>query len=118
MFRGEVYQANLDPVAGSEQGGTRPVLIVSRDALNANAPIVIVVPLTSRENKRRLYPTHVELPAREASLSKDSVALCEQVRAISKNRLTKRIGQVSPQRMSLIEATLMIALDLPDRVRV
>lgn len=118
MFRGEVYQANLDPASGSEQGGTRPVLIVSRDALNANAPIVIVVPLTSRENKKRLYPTHVELPAGEASLSKDSVVLCEQVRAISKNRLTKRIGQVSSQRMWLIEATLMIALDLPDRVRV
>jgi mRNA interferase MazF len=118
MIRGEVYQANLDPVTGSEQGGTRPVLIVSRDALNANAPIVIVVPLTSRENKKRLYPTHVELAAGEAALSKNSVALCEQVRAVSKNRLTKRIGQVSSQKMSLIDATLIIALDLPDRLKV
>ena len=117
MFRGEVYLANLDPISGSEQGGTRPVLIVSRDALNTNAPIVIVVRLTSRDNKRRLYPTHVELPAGEAALSKGSVALCEQVRAISKNRLTKRIGQVSSQRMALVDATLMIALDLPDRVK-
>lgn len=117
MLRGEVYQANLDPISGSEQGGTRPVLIVSRNALNANAPIVIVVPLTSRENKRRLYPTHVELPAGEASLSKDSVALCEQVRAISKSRLTRRIGQLSSQRMFLIESTLMIALDLRDRLK-
>jgi mRNA interferase MazF len=117
MVRGDVYQANLDPVSGSEQGGTRPVLIVSRDALNANAPIVIVVPLTSRDNKKRLYPTHVELPAGEGSLSKNSVALCEQVRAISKNRLTKRIGRVSAQKMSLVDATLIIALDLPDRAR-
>jgi mRNA interferase MazF len=118
MIRGEVYQANLDPVTGSEQRGTRPVLIVSRDALNANAPIVIVVPLRSRENKKRLYPTHIELAAGEGSLSKHSVALCEQVRAISKNRLTKRIGQVSSQRMSVVDATLMIALDLPGRVKV
>src|SRR5580700_4391756 len=117
MIRGEVYQANLDPVTGSEQGGTRPVLIVSRDALNANAPVVIVVPLTSRENKKRLYPTHVEIPAGEAGLSKNSVVLCEQVRALSKNRLTKRIGQASSARMSLIDATLMIALDLADRVK-
>jgi mRNA interferase MazF len=117
MLRGEVYQANLDPISGSEQGGARPVLIVSRDALNAHAPIVIVVPLTSRENKRRLYPTHVELPAGEASLSKDSVALCEQVRAISKSRLTKRIGRLSAQRMFLIDTTLMIALDLRDRLK-
>lgn len=117
MYRGEVYQANLDPVSGSEQGGTRPVLIVSRDALNANAPIVIVVPLTGRENKKRPYPTHVQLPAGEAALSKDSLALCEQVRAISKNRLTKRIGQVSSQKMALVDTTLMIALDLPDRAK-
>jgi mRNA interferase MazF len=117
MFRGEVYQANLDPIAGSEQGGTRPVLIVSRDSLNANAPIVIVVPLTSRANKKRLYPTHVELAAGEAALSKDSIVLCEQVRAISKNRLTKRIGQMSSQRMALVDAKLMIALDLQDRVK-
>jgi len=118
MIRGEVYQANLDPVTGSEQGGTRPVLIVSRDALNANAPIVIVVPLTSRDNKKRLYPTHVELAAGEGSLSKNSVALCEQLRAVSKNRLTKRLGKLSSQRMSLIEATLIIALDLPERVKI
>ncbi len=117
MIRGELYQANLDPITGSEQGGTRPVLIVSRDALNVNAPIVIVVPLTSRDNKKRLYPTHVELPAGEGSLSKHSVALCEQVRAISKTRLTKRIGKISAQRMSLIDATLFMVLDLPDRLR-
>jgi mRNA interferase MazF len=112
MLRGEVYQADLNPVAGSEQGGRRPVLIVSRNALNVNAPIVIVVPLTGRENKRRLYPTHVELTAGEGGLSKDSVALCEQVRAISKDRLRKKLGQVSPQRMSAVDSALRISLDL------
>jgi len=112
MRRGEIYLATLDPVAGSEQGGTRPVLVVSRDALNANAPIVIVVPLTSRENKKRLYPTHVALSAREGSLTKDSVVLCEQVRAISKTRLTKKVGEISPQMLSVVDATLRIALDL------
>jgi mRNA interferase MazF len=112
MIRGEVYQADLNPIAGSEQGGKRPVLIVSRNALNINASIVIVVPLTGRENKRRLYPTHVELTAGEGGLAKDSVALCEQVRAISKNRLKKKLGQVSTQKMSLVDAALKISLDL------
>lgn len=112
MFRGELYQASLDPAVGSEQGGTRPVLIVSRNALNANAPIVIVVPLTRREHKRQLYPTHVELHAGEGGLAKDSVALCEQVRVISKERVTKRIGQISHQAMSRVNSTLMITLDL------
>src|SRR5271156_4905766 len=102
MIRGEVYQANLDPVTGSEQGGTRPVLIVSRDALNANAPIVIVVPLTSRENKKRLYPTHVDLRTADSGLTKDSVVLCEQVRAISKNRLRKRVGAITAEKMMVV----------------
>jgi mRNA interferase MazF len=112
MLRGEVYQADLNPVAGSEQGGKRPVLIVSRNAINVNAPIVIAVPLTSRENKRRLYPTHVVLGAGEGGLAKDSVALCEQVRAISKDRLAKKIGQVSPLKMTAVDAALKISLDL------
>src|SRR5690349_14406447 len=109
MLRGELYQANLDPVTGSEQGGTRPVLIVSRNALNASAPIVIVVPLTRRQNKTRLYPTHVEVRAGEGGLSKDSVVLCEQIRVISKERIGKRIGQFGPQTFSRVEATLLIA---------
>src|SRR5579862_4867378 len=99
MIRGEIYLANLNPASGSEQGGTRPVLIVSRDALNVNAPIVIVAPITGREHKRQLYPTHCEMKAGEGGLSKNSVALCEQVRAISKGRLTKRVGRISPGRM-------------------
>lgn len=112
MLRGELYQADLDPTVGSERGGTRPVLIVSRNALNANAPIVIVVPLTRREHKVRLYPTHVELRTGEGGLSKDSVALCEQIRVISQERITKRIGQISAPAMAKVEATLGITLDL------
>ncbi|MGB2623440.1 MAG: type II toxin-antitoxin system PemK/MazF family toxin [Candidatus Acidiferrum sp.] len=112
MVRGELYLANLDPIAGSEQGGTRPVLVVSRNALHTNAPIAIVVPITSRENKRRLYPTHVELRAGEGDLKKDSVVLCEKVRAVSKNRLTKRIGQIGPQALIAVDSALKIALHL------
>ena len=112
MVRGEIYLANLDPGEGSEQRGTRPVLVVSRDALNDFAPIVIVVPITGREHKRQLYPTHSEIKAGESGLAKDSVALCEQVRAISKNRLTKRVGRVSVEIMQKIETALRIAMDL------
>jgi mRNA interferase MazF len=112
MVRGEIYLANLDPGSGSEQRGTRPVLIVSRNALNEHAPIVIIVPITNREHKRQLYPTHSELRAGDGGLAKDSVVLCEQVRAISKNRLTKRVGRVSDELIQGIERALRIALDL------
>jgi mRNA interferase MazF len=112
MVRGEIYLANLNPVSGSEQGGTRPLLIVSRNALNENAPVVVGVPVTGREHKRRLYPTHVELKAGEGGLAKDSVVLCEQVRAISKGRLTKRIGILPQGKMQAVGVALRIALDL------
>ena len=112
MVRGEIYLANLDPGSGSEQGGTRPVLVVSRDALNEHAPIVIIVPITGREHKKQLYPTHSEMKAGEGGLAKDSVVLCEQVRAISKNRMKKRVGRVSAEMMQKIETGLRIAMDL------
>ena len=112
MLRGDIYLASLDPTAGSEQGGTRPALIISRNALNNNAPIVIIAPLTSRENTKRLYPTHVELQPGDSGLAKASVILCEQVRAIAKIRLLKRIGTVSGAKMQAVDATLRITLDL------
>jgi mRNA interferase MazF len=47
MKRGEVYDARLEPVEGSEQGGNRPVIIVSRDVINAYSPVVLAVPCTT-----------------------------------------------------------------------
>jgi mRNA interferase MazF len=113
MNRGEVYQADLSPTQGSEQSGTRPVIIVSRDALNAISSVVIVVPVTGRENKRRIYPSQLEIKARDGGLSKDSVALCEQLRAISKTRLKKRLGMLSNRTVAFLNLTLRITLDLP-----
>ena len=47
MNRGEVYNARLNPIEGSEQGENRPVIIVSRDAINASSSLVIAVPCTT-----------------------------------------------------------------------
>lgn len=113
MVRGDVYRAMLDPAEGSEQSGTRPVAIVSRDAINRTSPVVIVVPLTGRENKKRIYPFHVEIKAGEGNLDKDSVALCEQVRAISVGKLGENIGHLPNAKIAAINAALKIALDLP-----
>ncbi len=46
MKRGEIYDARLEPTEGSEQGGTRPVIIVSRDVINASSPVMLAVPCT------------------------------------------------------------------------
>jgi mRNA interferase MazF len=113
MRRGDVYEAVLDPPKGSEQSGRRPVVIVSRDAINQNASVVVVVPLTGKENRKAIYPSQAEIRAGDGGLKKDSVALCEQVRAISNARLTKSLGHLSNSAVVKIDAALKIALDLP-----
>ncbi|MGA3176222.1 MAG: type II toxin-antitoxin system PemK/MazF family toxin [Candidatus Acidiferrum sp.] len=113
MIRGDVYLAFLDPSQGLEQAGTRPVIVVSRDAINKLSPVVVIVPLTSRVNKNRLLPSHVEIKMGEGGLTVDSVALCEQVRAISTTRLTRALGHLSTVTISQLNGALKIALDLP-----
>jgi mRNA interferase MazF len=111
--RGDIYLANLDPLQGSEQNGQRPVVVVSRDALNNNSPIVVVIPCTDAANKKKIYPSHVRIKAGAGGLTMDSVVLCEQVRAISKDRLKKHMGTLSRSEIASIEASLKITLDLP-----
>ena len=113
MIRVDIYLATLDPSQGFEQAGTRLVIVVTRDAINKLSPIVVVVPLTSMVNRKRLLPSHVEIKVGEGGLTVDSVALCEQVRAISTTRLTKAIGHLSATSISQLNDALKIALDLP-----
>jgi mRNA interferase MazF len=111
--RGEVYDARLDPTEGSEQAGSRPVIIVSRDAINTPLSTVIAVPCTTYRTGRRIYPSQVLLRAPEGGLRSDSIALCEQVRTLAKSRLGRRRGTLSIQTMDRIEQALLITFDLP-----
>lgn len=112
MNRGDVYDARLSPTEGSEQAGTRPVVVVSRDAINRYSSVVVVVPLTNATNVKRSYPNNVEIPAGVAGLSVNSVALTGQVRAISKTRLLRLRGSLSSDLIREIDAALRITLDL------
>lgn len=89
-----VWLANLDPIVGSEQGRTRPVLIISESSLNSILPVVNVIPITSRKPDRRVYPNEAFLPANTGGLNLDSIALCYQIRTLDKRRLTQRFGLV------------------------
>jgi mRNA interferase MazF len=113
--RGEVYDARLDPTEGSEQAGSRPVVIVSRDAINEASPVVLAVPCTRLRRGRRVYPSQVVLRAPEGGLEADSLALCEQVRALAKSRLGRRRGGLSQAAMSAVDRALLISLDLLDK---
>ncbi len=113
MIRGEMYDARLDPTEGSEQAGSRPVVIVSRDAINAASPVILAVPCTTYRPGRRIYPSQVLLHAPDGGLTADSVALGDQVRALAKSRLGRRRGQLSAEALTALDRALLIALDLP-----
>lgn len=112
MNRGDIFFARLDPVEGSEQGGERPVVLVSRDAINRSSPTVVVVPCTTYRSSKRLYPSHVVLRAPDGGLKADSVALGEQVRAISKQRLGEPWGTLSSEAIRKIDRALLVTLNL------
>lgn len=111
--RGDVFKANLQPTEGSEQSGIRPVVVISRDAINKSSPVVVVVPFTDAANKTRIYPSHIRFKAGTAGLTLDSIAVCEQVRAISKTRLQSVLGKLNRSEMASIDAAIKITLDLP-----
>ncbi|GBF82140.1 type II toxin-antitoxin system PemK/MazF family toxin [Aphanothece sacrum] len=112
MKRGEVYDARLEPVEGSEQGGTRPVIIVSRDVINAYSPVVLAIPCTTYQPRKRVYPTQTLIRANDGGLTKDSIAMADQVRVLSKTRLSLLRGTLSNEVMQQLNLALLIALDL------
>ena len=108
IMRGEIYIADLDPVVGSEQGGERPVLIIQNNLGNKHSPTVIVLAITSRFHKKRNLPTHV--PIESGDLSKDSIALAEQVRTIDKSRLIHYVGRASRETMDFVDNALKVSM--------
>src|SRR6185295_12444905 len=94
VSRWSVWRANLDPVVGSEQGRTRPVLVISNGSLNEILPVVNVIPITSRKPNRRVYPNETALRANTGGLTLDSIALCYQIRTLDKQRLTELFGVI------------------------
>lgn len=90
--QGDVWHARLEPVEGHEQGGERPVLIVSIDQISSGrGEMCIVVPFTRTD---RATPIHVRVDPPEGGLTSVSFAMPENVRSISRHRLAGRLGAV------------------------
>ena len=85
-LRGEIYYADLDPVVGSEQMGTRPVLILQNNVGNHFARTVIIAPITSRVHAKSKLPIHsyIGMIGRMKYLS---VVMLEQLRTLDKRRI-------------------------------
>lgn len=88
-----VYEAILDTVAGAEQKGTPPVLIVSNEEFNQAMPNITILPLTS--TRRRLYPAEILLPEGKAGQPLKSIVMAHQIRTISKQRLGRLLGYLN-----------------------
>lgn len=93
--RWSIFRASLDPVVGSEQGKSRPVLIISENEINELLNIVNVIPITTRKPGRKIYPNEVLIPANNYGLVNESILLCHQIRTLDKLRLSSLFGNVS-----------------------
>lgn len=109
--RGAVYSVALDPGIGHELRKTRPAVIVSNDHLNELADTVIVMPITAG---RYRYYHWIPLDPPEGGLSKPSSIVTEQVRAIDKTRLRRRMGKVRPATIGKIEQAIRDNFGLPE----
>lgn len=108
--RGEIWLADLDPIRGHEQGGKRLVFVISVDIYNSGpAGLVVVLPLTKTH---RGIPLHLQIVPPEGGVKNPSSILCDAVRSITKDRLVKRWGMVSPAVIRGIEDRLRILLGL------
>ena len=109
--RGDIFYADLSPVVGSEQGGTRPVLIVQNDTGNRHSPTVIAAAITSQLGKARL-PPHITVTGPETGLPKASVILLEQVRTLDKRRLREHMGRLTDDQMRRVDDALEVSFGL------
>ena len=90
----DIYYCSLDPVQGSEQRGSRPVLVVSNNAVNHSIPVSTILPFSSIKEGATVYPTEVFIPSGVSGLQKNSVVMIQQIRTLSHKRLGKRIGHL------------------------
>lgn len=110
MKKGEIYYANLLPSIGSEQQGTRPVLIIQNDVGNEHSNTVIVAMITGKAKKP--LPTHVSINNTECGLPENSVVMLEQIQTLDKQRLGSFVGYVSADVMNRIDKAALCSLGI------
>lgn len=110
MKRGEILWANLDPVIGSEISKTRPVVIISNDINNTYSQTITILPITS--TKLKTYPFEVFLTKKESGLNNDSKIKANQIRTIDKQRLYKKISELTEEKITEMEQAILIHLGI------
>jgi mRNA interferase MazF len=113
ILKGEIYYADLDGALGSEQSGTRPVLVIQNDIGNKFSPTTIIAPITTHEKKLDM-PTHVILND-NCGLKQKSIVMLEQIRTIDKSRLKEKIGQCDRRTLINVNKAIKISFFLTDK---
>ena len=107
--RGDVWLVSLDPTTGHEVQKTRPAVVVSSNIYNRHNWVVVVMPLTSHDTAE--YDQVVIEPP-EGGVTSKSVTLPDQIRAVDRRRLIKRLGRIDQDTLHRIDRSLRIVLDL------
>ena len=111
--RGEIYLTALDPSIGREIRKTRPALVIQNDTSNRYGAVTMVAPITSTV-RLPLSPLHVLLAADPATgLTVASVAVFNQIRAVDRRRLLKKLGQVDALILLQVDEAIKAAFGLP-----
>lgn len=108
--RGDIYLANLNPFTGSEQGGTRPVLVLQNNDGNLFCPTLIVAPMTTQLKKLN-QPTHY-LIRNNRALAAPSMVEFEQIKTIDKCRIKSYLGKLTREQLLEIDYYLKISLGM------
>lgn len=110
---GDIFIVDLSPITGSEQGGIRPCVIVQNNVGNVFSNITIVIPITSSIDKKYMGPSHLSInKSLLNNLTRDGIILCEQIRAVDKSRLKKKIGKLNNEEILLLKKSLCNCLNL------
>ena len=108
VHRGEIYFADLAGNIGSEEGGIRPVVIIQNETANHFCPTIIAAPITAKIKKIDL-PTHVFIGMR-FGLTKESIVLLEQIRALDRIRLIRYVGRLDEEAMLRVSKAAAISI--------
>jgi mRNA interferase MazF len=105
----EIWLADLNPSRGTEPGKKRPVVIVQTDLLNETHLFTLICPITTNVKKEiELLRVHL----RKGQLDNLSDILVDQIRAIDKKRLIKKLGQLTKEQRNTLKSNLRIVLDI------
>ena len=108
--KGDSYYASLDPIVGSEQNGTRPVVIIQNDIGNKYSPTVLVAPLTSKVKSKHNLPTHVLVKSEH--IKHNSIVLLEQIRVLDKSRLISYVDTLTKEEIRKLDIGIIKSFNI------